>query len=142
MTMSERRPDRTLGGNHNRFWEYCEEEKLCLQECQACGQLAWPVVEACLHCRGKVLEWRQLSGRGWLASWCTFDKRYYEELPVPWDTILVELAEGPLFISNPSGFANTDAKLGVPLQVTFLDCADRAGSFKLPVFERGREAHR
>ena len=50
-----------------------------------------------------------MSGRGTIASWCTFERDYYYGLlPIPWDTILVELEEGPLFISNPQGFTWRD----------------------------------
>ena len=69
-------------------------------------------------------------------SWCTFHQPYYPNLPLPWDTILVELDEGPFFISNPLDFDNASAVLGMPVQVAFLDCEDEAGPFQLPVFER------
>jgi hypothetical protein len=59
-----------------------------------------------------------------------------ELLPPPWDCILVELEEGPLFISNPRGFTSQDAYLHMPVRLCFLDCEDRWGPFKLPVFER------
>jgi hypothetical protein len=66
----------------------------------------------------------------------TFEHRYYKELPVPWDSILVELEEGPLFISNPAGFSRADMAAGMPLRVAFLDCEDDFGQFRLPVFEQ------
>jgi hypothetical protein len=69
-------------------------------------------------------------------SWCTFHRPYYSELDIPWDTILVELDEGPLFISNPSGFTNDDVTQGMRVRVAFLDCEDDAGPFRLPVFEQ------
>jgi hypothetical protein len=68
-------------------------------------------------------------------SWCTFERPYYAELEVPWDTILVELDEGALFVSNPSGFTNDDVEHGMVVRVTFVDCEDDAGPFRLPVFE-------
>jgi uncharacterized OB-fold protein len=135
--VTERRPDRTMDAPNPAFWAFCNEGRLCLQECQDCGQLAWPVVEACLSCGGRDLQWRQVSGNGSLASWCAFERRYYGELlPPPWDCILVELEEGPLFISNPRGFTSQDAYLHMPVRLCFLDCEDRWGPFKLPVFER------
>jgi uncharacterized OB-fold protein len=84
-------------------------------------------------------RWEQLSGRGTVVSWCTFEKRYYEELPVPWDVILVELAEGPLFVSNPFGFDSSDVAFGLPLHVTFISAEDDAGPFRLPVFQKAVE---
>ena len=78
-----------------------------------------------------------MSGHGTLLSWCTFERRYYSELPVPWDTILVELDEGPLFISNPTRIARDDLAVGMPVEVEFRACVDTHGEYLLPVFGPG-----
>jgi uncharacterized OB-fold protein len=135
--MAEKRPDRTLGGPHDEFWAWCAKDELRLQRCTACGQLSWPVVAACDHCGGKAFTWDRLSGRGTIASWCTFERDYYAgQLPMPWETILVELEEGPFMISNPVGFTWKDMTLGQPVKLVFRDCEDSAGAFRLPLFER------
>ncbi len=69
-------------------------------------------------------------------NWCTFERSYYPSLAAPYDSILVELDEGPLFLSNPHGFDCQRDVLGLPVRVAFLDCQDEAGTFRLPVFER------
>ena len=70
-------------------------------------------------------------------SWCTFEGDYYNGvLPIPYDTILVELEEGPLFISNPRGFTWWDIKLNMPVKIAFIDCEDSAGAFRLPIFDK------
>jgi uncharacterized OB-fold protein len=78
-----------------------------------------------------------MSGRGKIVSWCTFERDYYGGImPIPHDTILVELEEGPLFVSNPKGFSWPETKVGMPVTLSFLDCEDSAGAFRLPVFEK------
>lgn len=135
--MAEKRPDRTLGPGHDTFWEWAAKGELRLQRCAACGEIAWPVVKACEACGSTELEWARMSGRGTLASWCSFERDYYRGLlPLPWDTILVELEEGPLFISNPHGFAREEMAVGMPVEVAFISCEDQAGAFMLPVFRR------
>jgi uncharacterized OB-fold protein len=135
--MAERRPDRTRGPVHDAFWAWCEKGELRLQRCAACGRLSWPPVEACLHCGSEQLSWEAMSGRGKVASWCAFERDYYNGLlPLPWDVILVELEEGPLFITNPKGFRWEDAELGLRVKLAFLDCEDSVGAFRLPVFEK------
>ena len=135
--MAERRPDRTLGPGHDEFWAWCGKGELRLPRCNSCGELSWPVVEACEFCGAKEFTWEPMSGRGKIFSWCTFERDYYAGvLPIPWDTILVELDEGPLFLSNPKGFSWTETKVGAPVKLAFIDCEDRAGTFRLPVFER------
>ena len=134
--MRERRPDRTLGLGHDTFWAYCEQGELRLQRCGACGDLTWPVTAACESCGGAELTWHRMSGRGAVVSWCSFERDYYRGvLPLPWDTILVELEEGPLFIANPAGFTWREITPRMPVTLAFLDCEDSAGPFRLPVFE-------
>ena len=135
--MGQRRPDRTLGPGHDEFWAWCERGELRLQRCANCGRLSWPVVQACEWCEGTAFAWERMCGRGKIVSWCTFERDYYAGLlPIPWETILVELEEGPLFISNPLDFSWQEIRFNMPVTVSFLECEDRAGSFRLPVFGR------
>jgi uncharacterized protein len=135
--MPQKRPDRVLGAAHATFWDWCAKQELRLQRCGRCGKFSWPVVNACEHCGSDELTWQRMSGRGKIVSWCTFERDYYGgRLPIPWETILVELEEGALFISNPSNYTWTDISLDMPVRVAFLDCEDSAGPFKLPVFDK------
>jgi hypothetical protein len=78
-----------------------------------------------------------MSGRGKVISGCTFERDYYAGVfPIPWETILVELEEGPLFLSNPVDFTWRDTQFNMPVQLDFVDCEDKAGAFRLPVFSR------
>ncbi len=136
--MAEKRPNRVLGPYHDDFWAYCREGELRLQKCNACGYISWPATEACFDCAAEGdFTWEKFSGRGKIISWCTFEREYYRGiLPVPWDTILVKLDEGPIFLSNPRGFAYKDIEAGMPVKLAFIDCEDNVGEFRLPVFER------
>jgi uncharacterized OB-fold protein len=137
MSLLQKRPGRTLGPGHDTFWGYCAERELRLQRCGACEKFAWPVVPACEHCGSADLRWERCSGRGRLVSWSTFERDYYQGvIPIPYDNILVELEEGPLFLSNPAGFTWAEAKPGMAVQVAFVACEDAAGRFELPVFEK------
>ncbi len=135
--MAQKRPNRTLGAGHDEFWAWCTQRELRLQRCAQCGTLAWPVVQHCEACDGTQLTWQRMSGRGKVVSWCTFERDYYAGVfPIPWETILVELEEGPLFLSNPVDFIWQDIELNMPVQLDFVDCEDQAGAFRLPVFSR------
>ena len=46
--------------------------------------------------------------------------------------ILVELEEGPWFISNPQDIPEEEIDGGLAVEVTFVDCEDETGAFKLP----------
>jgi uncharacterized OB-fold protein len=137
--MSEVRPNRTLGGVHDQFWRFCAGRELRLQQCNDCSAFVWPPVDSCEECGGLELQWSLLSGAGRLKSWATFEQKYYDVLPLPWQTILVELAEGPLFVSNPLGFRKDDMVLDLPVQVDFIECEDDKGAFLLPVFRKSND---
>jgi uncharacterized OB-fold protein len=135
--MAQKRPDRALGPGHDEFWTWCGKGELRLQRCEQCGALAWPVVQTCEACGSAALRWERMSGRGKIVSWCSFERDYYGGLlPLPWDTILVELEEGVLFISNPEGFTCGEARFEMAVALTFIDCEDTAGAYSLPVFKK------
>jgi uncharacterized OB-fold protein len=134
--MAERRPPRVTGPGHDEFWQHCAAGELRIQRCDSCRHLSWPPVTACEKCGSAGVTWERMSGEGTIASACTFERRYYGDLlDIPWETILVELDEGALFISNPSGFSIDDHGPGARVSVTFLDCEDDTGEFRLPVFQ-------
>jgi len=135
--MAERRPDRTRGPEHDAFWAWCDKGELRLQACADCREISWPPVKECEHCGGARLTWEPMSGRGKVVSWCTFERDYYNgALPIPWDTILVELEEGPLFVSNPQAFTWREVEYDLAVTLDFIDCEDSAGAFRLPVFAK------
>jgi uncharacterized OB-fold protein len=135
--MAEKRPDRTRGPLHDDFWAFCAKGELHLQRCGACHKLTWPVAKVCQYCASPALAWERMSGHGKIVSWVTFERDYYNGvLPIPWETILVELDEGPLFISNPQGLTWKDIEFGMPVQVAFTECEDSGGTYSLPVFRR------
>jgi hypothetical protein len=77
-----------------------------------------------------------MCGEGTIVSFCSFEKQYYPEYPPPHDVILVQLDEGPLFLSNPEGFIGREIDENTRVKVAFIDAEDQAGPYKLPVFER------
>ena len=135
--MAEKRPNRSLGPGHDDFWAGCAAGELRIQRCASCDKHSWPVVAACEHCGSAELAFEAMSGKGKIVSWCSFAQDYYRGMmPVPYDTIMVELDEGPIFISNPADFATDDITFEMPVTVTFIDAEDQAGPFKLPVFDK------
>ncbi len=135
MTM---RPPRTRGERHDFFWDWCNKGELRLQQCTSCRGLQWPVRGSCEFCGAREFTWERMSGRGKVVSWCSFTQDYYRgAIPVPYDCILVELEEGVLFVSNPSGFGWEEMVPEKAVTVSFLAAEDADGAYQLPVFERG-----
>ena len=134
--MAERQPDRTLGPYHDTFWEFCNQGEFRLQRCASCGRHEWPPKPLCPGCLGEDHAWVRVSGTGTILTFCTLEQLYFSECPPPWRTIMVELDEGPLFISNPLGIPPDEIKRGTRVRVAFIDAEDAFGAFKLPVFQK------
>jgi uncharacterized OB-fold protein len=133
--VTDKRPDRTLGPGHDEFWAFCASGELRLQVCDN-GHISWPVNPTCNTCGSTRLEWRAMSGRGTVVSWCEFNRDYYGgAFPLPWPVIIVALEEGVFFLSNPQGFAVGPETMGLPVKLAFSSCHDSAGEYRLPVFE-------
>lgn len=129
------RPNRTLGPGHDIFWDWSAKGELHLPRCTGCGKLLWPVADACDHCGGAEFAWERHSGRARLVGWNVFVQNYFKGvLEAPYETILVELDDGPLFMANPLGFGEAEMRPGLDLAVRFIPARDAAGDFALPVF--------
>jgi uncharacterized OB-fold protein len=116
------------------FWEHARRGQLVVQACASCGHLHMPPTCVCPECLGKELVWKQVSGRGKLVSWVVFHRAYWPgfKSELPYNVCLVQLDEGPLFVSN---LVNADAaaiEVGKPVTVTFDRVADEV---TLPKFE-------
>lgn len=136
------RPSRVMGRLDAVFWQFCNLGELRLQQCAHCGRVLWPPAPVCDTCLTEDLVWSRMSGRGTVKAHCIFERQYYPELPSPWPVILVELPEGPWFVSNPRGVRLEDLWSGLEMQVAFIDCVDGHGPFRLPVFEPVHESDR
>lgn len=136
------RPPRVMGPLDAVFWGFCGRGELRLQQCADCGRVLWPPAPVCDTCLGEHLVWTQMSGRGTVKTYCIFERQYYPELATPWPVLLVELAEGPWFVSNPRDVPLEDLRPGLEVHVAFEDCQDDHGPFRLPVFELLHESDR
>ena len=134
--MAQPRPNRRIGVYDVPFWDYTKSHELRLQKCDDCGKFRWPPAPVCDKCLSDKVTWTKVRGAGKLKAWITFHRQYFPELAPPVNIILVELAEGPLFISDPVDIAVKDMKENMPVKLTWIDCEDKQGQFGLPVFAR------
>ena len=135
--MAEKRPNRVLGPNHDTFWEYCNKGEFRLQKCNNCGAVQFPPSPACPECLSLEMTWTPMTGTGTILSHTTFIRQYYPECPPPWHCILVQIDEGPSFVTNPRdrNVPEAEMKAGTRVKVAFVDAEDAAGEFKMPLWE-------
>ena len=137
--MTEYQKPLPLVDNWNRpYWEAARQHRLILQQCGACGILRHPPGPVCPECQSPEITWIEASGRGRVWSWIRFHQNYFPGFAdeVPYNVVLIELAEGPFLISNlvelPEG---RDPECGQAVTVVFDDVTPE---FSLPKF---RPAH-
>lgn len=94
--MTETRTDEMLP-EFVSFFENAARGRLAFPFCRGCGRFHWYPMPRCPHCRGKDVEWRQVEGRGRLASFTSvlhpFDKSRAHNLP--YVVALVQFADAP-----------------------------------------------
>ncbi len=127
-------PPRVLDPFAAEFWRFTENREFRLQQCSECQKLRWPPLACCDRCLSEQYEWGPVSGRGTLLSWVVFHRPYFPEYPPPHIAISVELDEGPLFVSTPTGVKAGDLRDGLPMQLDWREAEDRFGSYQLPIF--------
>jgi len=103
------------------FWEACAAGELRLQACGRCGHVRYPIAPICPRCLFDGYEWRRLSGVGEILSWVVFQRSYNVlwEDRVPYNVILVQLAEGPRMFSNALPLGRSDLRVGMSVEIVF-----------------------
>lgn len=115
------------------FWTGGLSGQLRLQECAACGHLRYPVSTICPRCLSPEATWTAVSGRGTVQSYIVFERAYHEAWAgqVPYVVALIELAEGPVLVSNVVGVEPSAVRVGQPVTVVF---ERRSAAAALPQF--------
>jgi uncharacterized OB-fold protein len=101
------------------FWEAARQGRLVLQRCRACGAFRWTPQYLCIRCHDEAYDWTEVSGRASLYSWTRVHRPPLPAFPAPYVVAVVELAEGPLMLTNIVGCRAEDLVIGMPLQVQF-----------------------
>lgn len=103
------------------FWEATRRGELCLQQCQKCLHIRYPINAVCPRCLAEEAQWVALSGKGEVYSSIVFHQVYHKafEKDVPYNVALIQLVEGPRMISNVVGVPPHEVKVGDRVEVTF-----------------------
>jgi uncharacterized OB-fold protein len=132
--MATPRPIRSMDPYAQAFWSYTQQKEFRLQQCSECHKFRWPPGPSCDNCLSDQCEWMLMQGRGTVLSWTTFHRAYFPEYPAPHTSIVLELDEGPLFVSYPVGIDAAQLREGMVLTLQWTDGEDKFGPYHLPVF--------
>ncbi len=114
------------------FWEGCSRGELLLQRCSACGTLRHPPSSICPKCLSAEHAWIAASGRGTVYTFAVVRQalaRAWED-KVPYVVAVIELEEGPRFLTELIDVDPDAVSITMPVEVTFVE---RDGA-ALPLF--------
>lgn len=133
--MATERPVRIMDLCAEEFWEFTGYQEFRLQRCSECGAVRWPPAAICDRCLSEQYTWEPASGEAKVISWVTYHRQYFPEYPPPHQVVVVELAEGPIFVGNPVEMDGHQLYEGMPMTLAWTDAHDRFGEYNLPVFK-------
>jgi uncharacterized OB-fold protein len=120
-------------GDTREFWEGCREKRLRFQKCKDCGHVRWPASNLCPECHSFEFTWIDSSGRGRVHTFVVYHMAFHPgwREKLPYITAVVELDEGPRFLSNIVESDPQALSCGAPVEVIW----DKAGEFFVPRFK-------
>lgn len=109
------------------FWDAVNARRLVLQHCTGCHKLQYPPQQTCQVCGSAGLEWKEVSGKGHIATYIVIeDGRLNRRMPdQPYNLALITLDEDPTinFYSNLPGTPPYKVPVGAAVEVTFEEVA-------------------
>lgn len=125
------RPDPIVTDDSAAFWDAASESRLIAQRCGDCGRLRHPPRPMCPYCGSLAIELTELSGRGVVYSYAVLHHPQHPAFEYPVVIVLVDLDEGVRLLSNLTGVATDDVRIGLPVEVHFVPTA---GGMTVPQF--------
>ena len=109
------------------FWDAVNQRRLVVQQCAACDRLQYPPQRACHACNSASLTWKEVEGRGHIATYIVIeDGRLNRRIAdQPYNLAMVTLDADPRvnFYSNLPGTSPYQAPVGAAVEVTFEEVA-------------------
>lgn len=117
----------------DEWWAAARDGRLLIKRCRTCNRAHAYPRPFCPHCWSDDVEWEQVSGT---ATVYTYSTVHVNDLPpfgdkVPYTAAIVELDEGPRLMTNLVGCDPDDVRIGMPVEVTFVEQTDE---FTLAMF--------
>ena len=126
-----RRPRPAINDDTAFFWDGARNGELLIQRCISCGTLRHPPRPMCGECGSLVWDTVRSSGRGEVYSFVVHHHPPVPGFEIPFVVALIELEEGTRLVSNLTGVAPEDVRVGMSVEVAF-ETFD--GDLTLPLF--------
>jgi uncharacterized OB-fold protein len=115
------KPRPTITEENRPFWDAARAGELRMQRCAGCGHVRNPIQALCPVCLSESFDWALLSGRGEVFARVVYHRAFHPAYrgDVPYNVVIVQLAEGPRMFSNVIDADNDEIRVGDPLEVVF-----------------------
>lgn len=113
------------------FFDAAREHRLLIQRCASCGKHQFYPRTVCVACGSADVEWVEATGRGTVHTYTVIHRGipgWVED--GPYVAAVIDLDEGTRMTSNVIGCAPADVRIGMAVEVEFVD----EGSYVLPRF--------
>lgn len=132
--MAYQKPLPVPNADNRLFWDGCKKHKLLFQKCLSCGLVRWPPSIICPGCHSDDTGVIEATGKGKIYTYAVYHQAYHPgfESEVPYVTAVIELEEGPHFLSNIIGCESDQIECDMPVEVVWEDITEE---FSLPKFK-------
>lgn len=96
------------------FWQAAAKGSFLGKACADCGRFHWYPRAICPFCSSANTEWRPLSGQGQVYAVSTLRR-----VSTPYTVAYVQLAEGPVVLSNLVDMGDAQMAIGMAVRVVF-----------------------
>ena len=132
--MSYNKPLPRPNADTQPFWDACRQHELRFQKCLGCNHVRWPASIICPSCYSKETEWIKAGGKGTVYTYTVYHQAFHPAFKedIPYVTAIIELEEGPHFLSNIVGCDPAEVYCDMPVEVTWEDVDE---NYSLPKFK-------
>jgi uncharacterized OB-fold protein len=105
------------------FWEGCDREELLLCHCGACGHVFYYPRPHCIACGSEDIALKPAMGTGRVFSFTHVSVSFYGPAwnsQLPYTVVLVDLDEGPRFLSRMVGADTSQVAAGDLVRLHFI----------------------
>jgi uncharacterized OB-fold protein len=120
------KPLPTVNDENRPFWAGTARGELRMQRCLGCGHIRFPIQPLCPRCIRTDFEWATLCGRAEVLAKVVYHRAFHPSYAadVPYNLVLVQLAEGPRMYSNVIGEQGDEVAVGDLVDAVFEPVAD------------------
>ncbi|RLV01313.1 hypothetical protein CTZ27_12450 [Streptomyces griseocarneus] len=136
------RPLPVVNRDNAAFWEGVAARKLLLQRCDVCAAPRFPWLPGCGECGSPEWTAVEAGGAGTVFSYVVVHHPALPAFDPPYAVGLIQLAEGVRMISNIVGVPHDRVRIGMPVDLEFVQVGGGAGvdgEQLLPVFRARAE---